>query len=254
MLYALFTNDQNVTIQLPYHPFSLDMGRRNEHEVMFRRLITFLIKKGIVKQNIIDSGCWVGDNAVPWAKTNPSSTVYAIDPSQQNMEFIQMVCEMNDIKNITLFMTALSNTIEILSTDENLHHCTLTKTEEGKNKTHAVPLDMMMERGLLNDIGFIHLDVEGMEANVIAGASQLIATYKPVIAFEQHLESDDYKGLSNILIADGYQVYLIEEVMQGCRTDCRNFIAFPSWVPEVDKLLFEIHTSIKENLLTKLSH
>ena len=250
MLFALFTNDNDVQLKLPYHPFSLDMGRRNEHEVLFRRIHTYLIQKGYIQKNIIDSGCWIGDNSIPWAKNLPSSTVYAIDPSDENMQFIHIVCEMNAVSNVKLFRTALSNTMEILSTDENLHHCTFTKTTEGANKAQAVSLDMLMQNGFIENVGYIHLDVEGMEAKVIDGAKALLEKYNPILTFEQHLLSDDYQGLSRTLREKGYTVYMIQEVMPGCQEDCRNFLAFPSWVPNC--IVDDIHKDVQESALSSL--
>jgi hypothetical protein len=81
---------------------------------------------------------------------------------------------------------------------------------------------------VIQEVGYIHLDVEGMEAKVIAGATELIQSCRPIIAFEQHLELDDYRGLSQLLKSKGYTVFLNNEVLPGCRHDCRNLFAFPS--------------------------
>jgi hypothetical protein len=97
-----------------------------------------------------------------------------------------------------------------------------------KNQVKAWPLDDLYAAGEIADVAYIHLDVEGMENRVVAGATKLINTYKPIIAFEQHLEQDPFIELSAHIAEKGYVVYLINEVLPGCRPDCRNFIAFPS--------------------------
>jgi FkbM family methyltransferase len=48
---------------------------------------------------------------------------------------------------------------------------------------------------IIDNIGYIHLDVEGMEYKVINGSSNLIDEFRPIISFEQHLEIDDYEGI-----------------------------------------------------------
>ena len=63
---CIFTNDNNVSISLIDDPYSEEFPRRDNHEVLFRRINTLLIKNGIIKNNIVDSGAWIGDNSIPW--------------------------------------------------------------------------------------------------------------------------------------------------------------------------------------------
>ena len=55
----------------------------------------------------------------------------------------------------------------------------------------------------------------------------MISNSKPIISFEQHIKSDDYLALSNLIKKYGYEVYQINEILHGNNLDCRNFIAFP---------------------------
>ena len=66
-----------------------------------------------------------------------------------------------------------------------------------------------------------------MENKVINGSYNIINKFKPIIAFEQHLNTDNYTELINILKNKNYKVCLINEILEGNREDCRNFIAFP---------------------------
>ena len=56
MNFAIFTNDNNVNISLIEHDFSNVFKNRDYHEIIFRRINTFLIKNKIIKNNIIDLG------------------------------------------------------------------------------------------------------------------------------------------------------------------------------------------------------
>ena len=87
---VIFTNDDSINISLLNHPFSDYLKVRDKHEVLFRRINTFLIKNKIIKNNIIDLGAWIGDNSIPWAK-NIDGFVYAIDPSHDNCKFINLI-------------------------------------------------------------------------------------------------------------------------------------------------------------------
>lgn len=280
---AHFSNDNGVEIKYHMnHQFAELFGTRNEHEVMFRRISTYLINNGHVDGNIVDLGAWIGDNALPWAKSlmsqpkaatsgfdtkslmsqpkaknlmsppsaatsgfdtknlmSPPNTenldsihrVYAIDPSPDNCHFIKELAILNNIENITIIKKAISDKREVLYTNDNLTHCSFVNNDgyitNGKNSAIAWRLDDLLNAGEITNIAYIHLDVEGMENRVVAGAQKLIDTYKPIIAFEQHLEQDPFIELAEHLTQKGYIVYIINEFLPGCRPDCRNFIAFP---------------------------
>jgi hypothetical protein len=53
---CIFTNDGEITISLIEHPFSPTFASRNNHEILFRRMHTYLMDAGIIKNNIIDLG------------------------------------------------------------------------------------------------------------------------------------------------------------------------------------------------------
>lgn len=220
---SLFKNDNHVIIHLPNNEKSNVFSRRDNHEVMFRRISTWLINNKFITKNIIDLGAWIGDNSIPWAK-NIYGTVYAIDPSPNNCNFIKEVCLLNNISNVTVFQTGISDKQEILSTDENIDHCSFI--HGGSLRIPAVSLDQLFEEGKIVDVDYVHLDVEGMEFKIIKGMSNIINVYKPIISFEQHLEIDNILEIINYLKDRNYIIFMINEVLPGCREDCRNFLAF----------------------------
>ena len=65
-----------------------------------------------------------------------------------------------------------------------------------------------------------------MEFKVIKGSIDIIHKYKPIIIFEQHIDTDNYMELSSFLLNKGYQIFMINEILEGCNPDCRNFIAY----------------------------
>jgi len=226
-----FTNDGNISIKLPNHKYSNVFKTRDKHEVMFRKIHSFLIDNELIKDNFIDLGAWIGDNSIPWSK-KIKGTIFSIDPSEGNCDFINKVCKVNEINNVKTIQKAISDKNKTISTKlefgDKLHHCSFEESEEGKTKIESYSLDYLNQNGEIFNIGYIHLDVEGMEFTVIKGAVEIIEKYKPVISFEQHLNSDDYKGLSNFLIQKGYEICMINESLPGCYPDCRNFLAIPN--------------------------
>jgi len=245
-----FTNDNNVSILLLDHPFSETLEYRDNHEVLFRKINTFLITNKIIKNNIIDLGAWMGDNSLPWAK-NIDGIVYAIDPSQENCEYITKMSELNQIENIKIIQTAISHTNELLSTNDDINHCTFVYGNTGINgniKVDAVSLDYLYENKSIENIGYIHLDVEGMEYSVMKGSANLIDECRPIISFEQHLDIDDYNIILSYLTDKQYKIFLIDEILPGCRYDCRNSLAFPNEICNED-LITNIHKFIGRDIL-----
>jgi FkbM family methyltransferase len=247
---CVFTNDGGITVSLIEHPFSQTFASRNNHEVLFRRMHTYLMDTGVIKNNIIDLGAWIGDNTIPWSKRSDAkrSVVYAIDPSRENCDFIQIMCDHNQIDNVKIFQTAVSDKMETLSTNDDMYHCTFASDDQGRNKVNAITLDHLFNIGEIENIGYIHLDVEGMEYKVILGSEKIIDTYKPIITFEQHLEIDNYNLILEHLTNKNYIVYLIDEVLPGCRPDCRNSIAFPKEIFD-PSIVTKIHQYIGKEIL-----
>lgn len=247
---CVFTNDDNVNIIVPDHIFSKGFIGRNNHEVLFRKLNTYLIKNNIIQNNIIDLGAWIGDNTIPWAK-NIDGVVYAIDPSINNCDFINKTAILNNLYNVKVINTAISDKNENLYTNECIDHCSFVYDNHGLEKqtqVQATSLDDLYLNKEISDIGYIHLDVEGMEYKVLLGSSKLIDDCRPIITFEQHLDIDDHATLLDFLINKHYRIFLIDEVLNGCRPDCRNFIAFPNEKFD-ENIVIAINKNVQENLL-----
>lgn len=250
---AVFTNDNHVEISLLDHPFSQGLKRRDNHEVLFRRINTFLIENKVIKNSIIDLGAWIGDNTIPWAK-NIDGTVFAIDPSPNNCEFIYKTCQLNNITNVKILQSAISNKKELLTTNDNIDHCSFVYGNpalNGTTRVNAVSLDYLFEVNAIDNIGYIHLDVEGMEYKILEGSSTLIDACRPLISFEQHLEIDDYAVILSYLQNKQYVIFLVDEVLPGCREDCRNSFAFPAEIYN-ETLIENINKYIGKNILVNM--
>ena len=245
---CVFTNDNNVSISLIDDPYSELLAGRDHHEILFRRINTLLIKDKIIKNNIVDSGAWIGDNSIPWAK-NINGIVYAIEPSTVNCDFISRTCEHNKINNVKTMCVALSDKNETLSTDDDIVHCTFVGFgENAKNKVSAFTLDYLYETKEIDNIGYIHLDVEGMEHRVLQGSSKVIDEFRPIITYEQHINQNDVKSLVEYLNGKNYISYMIDEELPNCHLDCRNLIAFPAEL-YVDNIVAGINQHMGFNIL-----
>lgn len=218
-----FPYDNDCSVIVPDGWYSYDYSTRPFKEPYFRSVINGLIQTGKIRGNIVEGGAFLGDNAVPWAK-NRHDTVYAIDPSAGNCDYMRELIRLNNLTNVHVFQNALSDREEILSTSDDLYMCSFVKNT-GTNKATAVSLDSLYAQGKIQSIGFIHLDVEGFEHKTILGAERVLRDFMPVIAYEQHLDTDDYRALAEHLKSRGYRVHILDEILEGCRPDCRNFLA-----------------------------
>lgn len=228
---VVFPNDGNTLIVIPPESpeFNGNFKRRPYHESLFRQISYYLIDSSLIRFNIIDLGAWIGDNALPWAKLMYPNNVYAIDPSELNCNYISKLKDLNELHNVKIVQKAISDKCEVVSTNGNLDHCSFEQNAVGRNKLEAVSLDYLHQNKQIEDIDYIHLDVEGMEFQVLTGASEIIEKYRPIIAYEVHLQTDKHvEDIKNLLKSKNYKVYLINEILPGCNFDCRNCLAIPS--------------------------
>lgn len=242
---------EDVVVQLPLgHSINKKYRETPQREPDFRKLIKKLYVNGVLDltKGVIDTGAWIGDNAVPWAKMIKGS-VYAIDPSYTNCRYIQILKETNRLKNLHIFQKALSNKEEVLETPDGLEHCSFVfyKTERPdaniQNKLVSTTLDILVTQKFFDKLGFIHLDVEGMELQVIQGGWKKITADRPIIAFETHLEREtSYGPIKTLLEGIQYRVGILDVQMNSSAQDCRNCFAIPE---EIYDRFLEIASEFK---------
>ena len=227
-----FINDENILIDLPDHKFSELMKNRPSKEPLFRQINSYLIKCGFIDGDIIDLGAWIGDNSIPWAMNFKNKKIYAIDPSEENINYIKSVCLLNNVENIVTINKAVSDKSEVLyTTNVDIDHCSFVyhkPNSTNKIEVFSTTLSELYLNKMIDNIGYIHLDAEGMEHRILKGANELFNhNGYPLITFEQHCEIDDVESIIKLLTSMNYRIFVINEVLEGCRHDCRNFIATP---------------------------
>jgi len=171
------------------------------------------IKKDIIdkalklKENycIIDCGAHVGDGVFPIAhilkKKRNDIKIYAIEPSKHKCDFINYIKEINNFDNIIVLNMGLSDIIGNYLTPGNNSNNTGAWNwfkEEFTNidKSYFDSIDNLVKNNIISDkLGIIHLDVEGMERNVLKGAKKTIENIKPYLSLENHNEEDIYIDL-----------------------------------------------------------
>ncbi len=244
---AAFPNEDNLLLSYPKLDFSRTRSAagkkllmnienfriRGLREPLLRRSIFQFIQDGVIQKDksIIDIGCWIGDNSLPWAKQlTGDAKVYAVDPSEENIDFAQTIAQLNGITNVAFKREVCSDRGGIdLFFEGKITQARFNEDGRGKPSGRtSTTLDNVVGSDNWDSIGFIHIDVEGFEQKVLLGAQNIIEKARPVIVFEQHIAREDPRVIGRWLAAKSYRIYIINEVLRGCNLDCRNYIAFPS--------------------------
>mgnify|MGYP006085898109 CR=1 FL=1 len=247
-----FIFDDNIKIKVENNEKNFknnEMLKRiaTNNERIFRKIHIYLLKNKIIKGNIIDIGSYIGDNTYPWAKLT-NNIIYSIDPSIKNCEYIKEVCELNDIGNVVVLNKLISNTDEVLNCpNSTVEHCSFVwkngdvgnlNKPEYDLKIKADTFDNLFNNGIINNIGYIHLDVEGMENKILNGSKKVIDVFKPIITFEGHIqvEKEVVKNNVRFLKERNYTIFMINDIITPgqCWGDCRNFIAFPENIDSME--------------------
>ena len=161
----------------------LGLGYILESEI--RQLKTFVP----ISRNSIDVGANKG--VYSYFISRCSNHVYAYEPNPSLLPVL--MCNSRD--NITLRQVGLSNKPGNLPfqipLDEMGRECTnLSKIVEEGTSSESIPMKRInievkrLDDEQLQDIGFIKIDVEGHEKEVILGGQKLIAQDKPIILVE----------------------------------------------------------------------
>jgi FkbM family methyltransferase len=205
----------------------------NQKEVLLRAIITHALRNGIIDntKNIIDVGCFIGDNALPWAKMI-TGTLYAVDPAQKNIDFVYQTANNNEIKNIKTFTYAVGDVEGFIYPAFDIDHTPFTEiplNKKAKNRAvKVITFDGLFKNNIVQNIGLLHLDVEGMELKTLKGSIELISNERPVVLFEAHITIDDINAIFEFLKRLNYSIFMINESTIGGRPDCINFLAFPN--------------------------
>jgi len=225
--------NEDLIINIPYnndklHRYYQMFEHRDTCEPLFILFIKYCYEHNLIdkNKNIIDLGAWIGDNTIPWAM-RISGIVYAIDPSFENINYINQLCRLNNIHNVFTIQRCISNTVEQVYANGDIKH-TEFNIKNGSIKMTTTTLDILDNDNIINNIGFIHLDVEGFEEKILNGTINLIEKYRPIIVWENHLTTDNYKSIILFFNKLNYNSFLINERFPNCRPDCRNLLSFPN--------------------------
>ena len=220
--------------------------QRAKHEVLLRLICRILIESCINSDRscVVDLGAWIGDNSIVWAKmiSDYGGKVIAIDPLINNIEWMNTVTALNKINNhisVGAICSKNQSKYTVSSFNKNQGSFKEVSTEDEVNPIVSTTVDSIVfdKTNLYTDVLLLHIDVEGMELEVLQGSELIIKNSQPFIIFENHILSEAFslQRIRTLLANYGYETFMINEVLLGNNLDCRNFIAFPKNSDEIKK-------------------
>lgn len=133
--------------------------------------------------NVIDCGAYIGLHSIAFRKYTKTNKIYSFEAHPETYRILRgNTCK---LLNINSFNIALSDhkgkkyIADELFTRENPGGLSVSDTE-GDIEVYCNTLDSFN----ISNVGFIKIDVEGNEGEVLKGAIKTIETYKPTICCE----------------------------------------------------------------------
>lgn len=176
----------------------LSLGEYTSHEIAFNKTLSYnnaILK--LIPQNeqfsILDIGAFVGEKSILFSQKNTNNLVYSFEPNINIFNILNENISINNLTNISTLNIALGaeNTIAYsgCNTPNNISGSIISKEKTDLklvfNEVTINTLDnLYKEKTFKYPVKFIKIDIEGFEYEVLKGAVQLIAEFKPIIVTE----------------------------------------------------------------------
>jgi FkbM family methyltransferase len=139
---------------------------------------------------IIDAGANIGASTVYLAHLFPDSKIIAIEPERENFSLLEKNTKHH--KNVKCIRAALWNermTMDLVDRTGGTIGFTIAQSKESNSETgqtvECLSIEELCSRFKIRSIGFLKLDIEGAEKNVLENSEQWIGRVE-VIAAELH--------------------------------------------------------------------
>ncbi len=147
---------------------------------------------------VVDAGACLGDTACAFSNTvGETGKVYSFDPIESHCKILRHNFDQFDISNCSLFPFALSNVVDLEETNSALKDIPdlfapgFSLLNNPAIKLPLVTLDHLFERGDIEKVDFLKMDIEGSELNALKGAKNLISRFRPKLAISLYHKSED---------------------------------------------------------------
>lgn len=136
-------------------------------------LLDYALKPGDV---VLDVGAGFGTEALPFSKmVGDSGRVIAVEAFPSTFRILQRVCELNDLRNVTLVHAAVMDTNEpVTMSDVGADSYLENKIGAGGVEVRAVTIPDLIAQLKLDRVDFLKMNIEGAEAPALLGAKEVL--------------------------------------------------------------------------------
>lgn len=191
-------------------------GKYNLHAFIDLNL-TDKDKEFLKNKDIIDAGAFTGDTSIPLSPIT-NKQIYAFEPFEDSFEGLKKNIAANDIENIIPIKKSLGN----INGERNLYlagenYQGISSNPNAREYDHVlkveeITVDRFVEENNL-DVGYITIDIEGAEKDLLEGALNTIKTQRPILSISIYHKVNDFFDIipwvANLDL--GYEFNVIKE-------------------------------------------
>lgn len=176
-------------------------------------LLAYLTNFVPKNKNVLDIGANIGIWSIVYNTViAPENKIYSFEPQSKIFDCLEKNVTLNNCKNILTYNFALSNINETMymnaSYDNIDNFGAFAITGKNDNVKQIEIVSKIGDSFQFDNIGFIKIDVEGHELEVIDGLKNTIQKFKPVIFIEIHESTKTCNRTLKYLYDLGYRKYL----------------------------------------------
>jgi FkbM family methyltransferase len=198
--------------------------------IRFELQILFGYKKQIV---IFDVGSCEGEESIRYSRLFPDANIYAFEPLPNNVDMIKFQLDQYHVENVRFFQIALADHIGeadfYVSSGQKYEHVSNEDWDFGNKSSSLLPphannqeffpwlkfsekikvplstIEVICDQNKIEEIDFIHLDVQGAELKVLRGAGPYLKKINTI-----------WMEVENIPLYEGQPLKLeVETYMKG---------------------------------------
>jgi FkbM family methyltransferase len=191
---------------------------REEYEAELACLDRFVTPGSVV----VDAGASCGIYTVAAARlVGPTGRVVSFEPGARAADVLDRNIELNDLGNVRLHRTALSDRVgrvRLLANRGPVAQSISFETDaiDGFDEVPTTTLDETLAHEGIDRVDFIKMDIEGAEELALRGAETLLARSRPTIVLELNPAAAARLGLPTdgawrLLESLGYSFFMLDE-------------------------------------------
>lgn len=203
-----------------------------DYEPFIQKIIMSVLRPGDI---VIDVGANIGIHSLVMAQTvGKTGAVYSFEPHPIIFNKLVTNIGLNNMRWVHPIKAALSDSsgqavLQGFGESSNQGTSTLCTSDKTNNQFQikTITLDEFVASTKIPSLSLIKIDVEGHELNVLQGAIKTLATFKPLIIFENSKKNIPCELFWNL----GYAIYQIhhDHVTPSIMANTKgyNFLAIP---------------------------